>query len=105
MAGWVAMSPKVFTHLEIPELPSLTRTNIGGKRHYRTPDGLFISITSLLSSKVPETIVKWRERVGDDVANYVMRVAANRGTKVHKMAELALSNQPVGGVMDYGADS
>ena len=94
--------PKEFRHLEYPELPNLTRTSIGGKRHYKTPDGLFISITSLLSSNVPNTVMEWRERVGEDVANYVMRVAANRGTRVHKMAELTLSNKPVGGVSEYG---
>ena len=93
---------KKFTHLESPELPILTRTSVEGKRHYRTPYGLFISITSLLSSNVPGAILEWRERVGEAVANYVMRVAANRGTKVHKMAELTLSNQPIGDVSDYG---
>lgn len=96
------MTQKKFTHLESLDLPILTRTSVDGKRHYKTPCGLLISITTLLSSNVPDAILKWRERVGDDVANYVMRVAANRGTKVHKMAELALSNQPIGDVSDYG---
>ena len=36
--------------------------------------------------------MEWRKRVGDDVANYIARTAANRGTKVHHMAEDYLNN-------------
>jgi len=36
--------------------------------------------------------MEWRKRVGDDVANYVARTAAARGTKVHQMCEDYLNN-------------
>jgi hypothetical protein len=80
----ILKSNKAYRHAECPPLPVLTQTNIGGKRHYLTPDGAFISITSLLSSQVPDSIISWRESIGNDVADYVMRTAARRGTRVHK---------------------
>jgi len=36
--------------------------------------------------------MEWRKRVGNDVANYVARTAAARGTKVHHMCEDYLNN-------------
>ena len=83
-----------FTHVPTPQLEDITRENIDGKRHYKTSAGTFISITTLLSSKTPQGVLDWRESVGDDVANYVMRVAANRGSKVHEIVENYLSNKP-----------
>ena len=98
----ILKSNKVYRHAECPPLPVLTQSNIGGKRHYVTPDGAFISITSLLSSQVPDSIISWRESIGNDVADYVMRTAGRRGTRVHKLVELALSNKPLGDITDYG---
>ena len=37
--------------------------------------------------------MEWRKKVGNDVANYVARTAAARGTKVHHMCEDYLNNQ------------
>jgi genome maintenance exonuclease 1 len=37
--------------------------------------------------------MEWRNRVGNDVANYVASKAAARGTKVHHMCEDYLNNQ------------
>ena len=98
----ILKSNKAYRHAECPPLPVLTQTNIDGKRHYLTPDGAFISITSLLSSQVPDSIISWRESIGNDVADYVMRTAGRRGTRVHKLVELALSNKPLGDITDYG---
>jgi len=84
----------VFTHLPTQGLAEIKQTNIDGKRHYKTPHGTFISITTLLSSVTPIEILEWRESVGEDVANYVMRVAGIRGTKLHNIVESYLSNEP-----------
>jgi len=84
----------VFVHLPAQELPEIKQINIDGKRHYETPHGTFISITTLLSSLTPEGILDWRESVGDDVANYAMRVVATRGNKLHNIVESYLSNEP-----------
>ena len=83
-----------FAHLPTHELPQIKQINIDGKRHYETPHGTFISITTLLSSVTPQGILDWRESVGDDVADYAMRIAAIRGNKLHKIVELYLSNEP-----------
>jgi genome maintenance exonuclease 1 len=40
-------------------------------------------------------LAKWRERVGNDVANHIMRTAAGRGTAVHHMCEDFLNNKEV----------
>jgi len=84
----------VFTHIPTRGLTEIKQINIDGKRHYETPHGTFISITTLLSSLTPKEILDWRESVGDDVANYVMRVAGTRGTKLHNIVESYLSNEP-----------
>ena len=83
-----------FTHVLHPEIPRIKQINVDGVRHYETPDGTFISITSLLKSYTPEGILEWRESVGDDIADYVMRNATARGNKVHKIIERCLSNEP-----------
>ena len=36
--------------------------------------------------------MEWRKNVGEDVANYIARTAAHRGTKVHHMCEDFLNN-------------
>ena len=83
-----------FTHLPKRELLEIKQINVDGVRHYETPDGTFISITSLLKSYTHEGILEWRKSVGDDVADHVMRNATTRGNKVHKIIENCLSNEP-----------
>ena len=82
-----------FTHLLHPEIPKIKQININGVRYYDTPNGTLISITSLLKNFTPEGILEWRKAVGEDVANEVMRAAADRGSKVHKIIENCLSNK------------
>ena len=83
----------MFTHLLHPEIPKIKQVNIDGVRYYDTPDGTLISITSLLKNFTPQGILDWREAVGEEVANEVMRAAADRGSKVHKIIENCLSNK------------
>ena len=82
----------MFNHIPV-ELPPVKATNVDGKRLYETPDGnKYPSITTVLSLRKKEGLFEWRKRVGDDVANYVARKAATRGTKVHHMFEDYLNN-------------
>ena len=83
-----------FTHLLHPEIPKIKEVNINGVRHYDTPDGTLISITSLLKNFTPQGILDWRKAVGAEKANEVMRAAAERGSKVHQIIESCLSNKP-----------
>ena len=54
-----------FTHLPKGELSEIKQIKVDGVRHYETPDGTFISITSLLKNYTPDGILSWRESVGD----------------------------------------
>ena len=74
-------------------LPEIKAKTTDGVRLYETPDGNFYpSITTVLSTRNKEGLFKWREKVGEDVANYVARTAAVRGTHVHHMCEDYLNN-------------
>ena len=76
--------------LNIPEIKAKTTDGI---RLYETPEGNFYpSITTVLKNRGKQGLHEWRERVGEDVANYVARTAAHRGTKVHHMCEDFLNN-------------
>ena len=83
-----------FTHVLHPEITKIKQINISGVRHYDTPDGTLISITSLMKNFTPEGILEWRKKVGAEVANEVMKAATDRGSKVHKIIESCLSNKP-----------
>ncbi len=63
------------------------------KRFYETPEGnKYPSITTVLSNRKKEGLWEWRKRVGEDVANYVARTSAARGTSIHHMCEDYLNN-------------
>ena len=82
----------MFTHNPI-ELPELSTKNVNRKRFYQTPDGkLYPSITTVLQRRKMQGLMEWRKKVGEDVANYIARTAAARGTKVHHMCEDYLNN-------------
>ena len=83
----------MFNHVQIsrPEVTTETRNR---KRFYVTPEGeKYPSIPTVLSIRKKEGLFEWRKRVGNDVANYVARTSASRGTKVHHMCEDYLNNE------------
>ena len=83
----------MFNHVLI-SLPEVTTETINRKRFYVTPEGnKYPSITTVLSTRKKEGLFEWRKRVGNDVANYVARTSASRGTKVHHMCEDYLNNE------------
>ena len=83
----------MFNHIQI-SLPEVTTETINRKRFYVTPEGeKYPSITTVLSNRKKEGLFEWRKRVGNDVANYVARTSASRGTKVHHMCEDYLNNE------------
>ena len=82
----------MYNHKTI-NLPEITATTTDGVRLYETPEGnKYPSITTVLSVRNKKGLFEWRKRVGEDVANYVARKAANRGTLVHHMCEDYLNN-------------
>ena len=85
-----------FIHEEIDlgysDLDSVTKTK---GRHYVDPKGnKYPSITTVLSILSREAIQKWRERVGEEEANRISRVASSRGTKIHNIIEKYIANDP-----------
>jgi len=85
-----------FIHEEIDlgysDLDSVTKTK---GRHYVDPDGnKYPSITTVLSILSREAIQKWRERVGEEEANRISRLASSRGTKIHNIIEKYIANDP-----------
>ena len=85
----------MFTHKPV-EIQELETQSVKRKRFYITPDGkMYPSITTVLSERKKEGLMEWRKRVGDDVANYIARTAAQRGTKVHHMCEDFINNKEV----------
>ena len=82
----------MYNHKTI-NLPEIKATTTDGVRLYETPEGnKYPSITTVLSVRNKKGLFEWRKRVGEDVANYVARKAANRGTFVHHMCEDYLNN-------------
>ena len=68
--------------------PVLETKTVDKKRFYITPEGNeYPSITTVLSPRNKAGIMKWRKKVGEEVANHISNKAATRGTKVHKMCE------------------
>jgi CRISPR/Cas system-associated exonuclease Cas4 (RecB family) len=86
----------MFNHVPV-EIPEVSTKTINKKRFYDTPTGFYPSITTVLGvrKEKQEGLRLWRERVGNDVANHIMRTAAGRGTAVHHMCEDFLNNKEV----------
>ena len=86
---------KEFNHVSLSNpIPDVSTETIKGKRFYVTPEGKkYPSITTVLSGRNSEGLVRWRQSVGNDVANNIMRTAAKRGTAVHTLVENYLNNE------------
>jgi hypothetical protein len=78
---------------EIPKIQAQTFPD--GKRYYVTPNGKKLpSVTTVIGAKKKESIMKWRQRVGEEVANKISRQATSRGTNMHTLCEYYLNNEP-----------
>jgi genome maintenance exonuclease 1 len=97
--GLTTSIPAKFTHLGFgrgqtrPILEQITAAD--GRRVYNTPTGRkYPSVTTVLAEKNKQVILDWRKRIGAEQANTISRVAAGRGTGMHKAAERYLDNMP-----------
>jgi len=82
---------KLFRHRLI-ELPKCILTDSKWEHIYVTPDGKKLrSVTTMLSKTKSPTdrkqLTAWRDRVGNDVAQYIMKTSAVIGTETHKLNE------------------
>ena len=77
------------------QFPQLQETKVNGKRFYQVDGELFPSVTTVLSAQENEGLIRWRENLGEDVANFEMRRAANRGKIFHSIVEDYLNNRSI----------
>ncbi len=86
----------MFNHKPV-DIPEVSTKTVNRKRFYDTPTGFYPSITTVLGVRKDKAkgLADWRKRVGNDVANHIMRTAAARGTAVHTMCEDFLNNKEV----------
>jgi genome maintenance exonuclease 1 len=83
-----------FNWVNVPVLAEISADTTDNGRFYTCPDGsIYPSVTTVLSVNGKEGLVKWRERVGDEEADRIMRQAGVRGSAVHDMAEKYLREE------------
>jgi genome maintenance exonuclease 1 len=81
--------PKVIPNLQSETFPD-------GKRYYVTPKGTKLpSVTTVVGAMKKQSILEWRDRVGEVEANRVSRAASGRGNRVHNLAERYLKNETI----------
>lgn len=84
---------RLFDH-QLVDRVSIERVEVGGVRHYNTPDGgCYPSVTTVLSTMSKQGILQWKESVGADRAARILRQAAARGTATHAICEKYLLNE------------
>lgn len=72
----------------------LETLNTDAGRRYVTPEGKhYPSITTVLSKNKSDSLLEWRKRIGEEEANKISRLAANRGTNLHNAFEKYLLNE------------
>jgi hypothetical protein len=83
------------THTKMETMQMPVRIVKNGKQCYKDSDGIiYDSITTILSkSKDYSTLNKWKQKVGEPVAEYIMKNAANNGTIFHKLVEQHLKKE------------
>tara|TARA_B100001564_G_scaffold323091_1_gene302909 strand:- start:850 stop:1530 length:681 start_codon:yes stop_codon:yes gene_type:complete len=84
-----------FIHTDIDKkiLPQTKGKKINGHRFYEIDGTHYPSVTSVLSMRKSEGLTKWRESIGEDVANWEMRRCANRGKSLHTLVEQYMKNE------------
>jgi len=74
-------------------LPDTKGKRESGYRFYKIDGKNYPSVTSVLSIRKSDGLKKWRESIGEDVANWEMRRAAKRGKSFHTLVEQYLKDE------------
>jgi hypothetical protein len=82
-----------FIELDKTLLPDTKGRRIDGHRFYEIEGKNYPSVTTVLNIRKKDGLVEWRKNVGDEVANYEMRRAANRGKATHTLVEQYLKGE------------
>ncbi len=87
------MSEFIHKDMDLAVLPNTKGKKIEGYRFYEIDGQHYPSITSVLSIRKKEGLQKWRESIGEKVANWEMNRAARRGKSFHTLVEQYLNNE------------
>ena len=86
--------------------PASTRSLIQGNRHYDVNQEMLPSVTTILaetqSIEKRQSLAKWRQKIGENVANKYVEEAARRGTALHEYLEYYLRNEKILDFSDEG---
>jgi genome maintenance exonuclease 1 len=83
----------MFKHVNHLGDVDLSAKEIDGVRYYTTPsNNSYPSITSVTSHKNRQFFKEWRQRIGEDEANRICKIATTRGTKFHEVCQDYLEN-------------
>jgi len=77
------------------DIPKLEPETINGKRFYRYMDKYYPSVTSVVSIINNEGINRWREKVGDIIADFEKEFSSTIGDEFHAICEDYLKNKPI----------
>lgn len=84
------MNIKTFTHKPITIDWNLEEVYLQGSRFYKTPSGVFPSVTTVVGWEKQKFFAEWRNKNPEESK----RVTA-RGTKFHKLIETYLNNEEI----------
>ena len=87
------MTEFIHNDTDLSLLPNTKGKKIEGYRFYDIDGQNYPSVTSVLGIRKKEGLQKWRESIGEDVANWEMNRAARRGKSFHKLVEQYLNNE------------
>ena len=82
-----------FIDLDKSKLPVTKGKKVDGFRFYDIDGKAYPSVTTVLGIKKKAELQGWREKIGEDVANWEMNRAARRGKSFHKLVEQYLNNE------------
>jgi len=87
------MSKFKFIELDKNVLPKTKGKKIDGHRFYEIDGRNYPSITTVLGVQKTKELQKWRDSIGNDVANWEMGRAARRGKATHTLVEQYLKGE------------
>ena len=84
-----------FNHVDLDKskLPNVKGKNVDGFRFYGINGKNYPSVTSVLSIRKKKELQDWRNKIGENVANWEMGRAARRGKATHTLIEQYIKNE------------
>ena len=91
------------------EYPKSIRSLINDARHYDIGDEKLPSVTTILAATQSDekraSLAKWKQKVGENEAERVKNVAANRGTAMHTYLERHIMGQGILDLTEIGQEA